>query len=267
LFNQDTFKAALQTQWLGSDFRLAEESESTNTQLKKADSAEVSHGTVLLAMNQTAGRGQYQRAWISEKGANLTFTMAFRPRSADRIALLTLACAYAINTFVVDKGLPSIIKWPNDNLVSGKKIAGILTECIFLGSHIDRILIGIGLNVNQKNFEKGMALEATSLAIEKNEIFSLEHTLAELLSRIEHQYNRWHMKDESLPPDINHSMYCYGDWVKLSVDGEPAKGIYKFMGISRNGELIVLNQELEVHTFLYEQVRITMVIGSLPDSL
>jgi BirA family biotin operon repressor/biotin-[acetyl-CoA-carboxylase] ligase len=267
LFNKDKFKSALQTQWLGSDFRLVEESESTNTQLKEAESDDVSHGTVLLAMHQTSGRGQYQRDWISEKGSNLTFTMAFRPRSADRIALLTLACAYAINNFVEEKGLSPMIKWPNDNLVSGKKVAGILTECIFVGSNIDRILIGIGLNVNQKSFEKGMALEATSMAIETKKEFSLEHTLAELLSRIEHQYTRWHQKDESLPPDINHSMYCYGEWVKLSVDGEPAKGIYKFMGISRNGELVVLNQELEVHTFLYEQVRITSVIGSLPDSL
>lgn len=267
MFNQETFKSALQTQWLGSDFHLVEVSESTNTQLKEAESDDVSHGTVLLAMHQTSGRGQYQRDWISEKGSNLTFTMAFRPRSGDRIALLTLACAFAINNFVEEKGMNPMIKWPNDNLVSGKKVAGILTECIFVGSNIDRILIGIGLNVNQKSFEKGMALEATSMAIETKKEFSLEHTLAELLSRIEHQYTRWHQKDEKLPADINHSMYCYGEWVKLSVDGEPAKGIYKFMGISRNGELVVLNQELEVHTFLYEQVRITSVIGSLPDSL
>jgi BirA family biotin operon repressor/biotin-[acetyl-CoA-carboxylase] ligase len=131
--------------------------DSTNNYTATLISGNVPEGTVVITSEQTAGRGQRGNLWISEVGKNLTCTYLLRPkflRISDQFILnkaIALAAAKAIQQFV-----PSFdvrIKWPNDIFLQNKKVAGILVETSMQGGHIVSCLAGIGINVNQQQFQ------------------------------------------------------------------------------------------------------------------
>lgn len=258
-FDVDFFSSRLETSWLGHEFIHMDEVESTNTYLKNLPGDELVHGTVLHTDHQTGGRGQYDRRWHSGPFKNLTFTIALRPPHADRIPLLTLACAHAISA-VLD-GLseePVLMKWPNDLMAGGKKLGGILTECIFLGNNPDRILIGSGLNIFRNGFD-GMFHE-TAVCLEELHggpgLIRREEVLAGCLNAAEKACLRWQQHDPQLHSTVSKRLIGYGEWVDIIVNGVPAEGRYKFLGINSEGEPIALNEELDVNTFRHGQVRI-----------
>jgi len=256
MFNSDLFKRHLKTEWLGSNFIFREKTDSTNSDLKKIASEDLVHGTVLLADHQQNGRGQYNRLWISEPGLNLTFTMAFRPAETDRLPLLTMTIGWALINFLqCEFRFKGYLKMPNDVLISRKKIAGILTENIFYGSRLDRVLIGVGLNVNQSQFSSELD-QATSIRIENGKSCNREEMLAKLLMEIEAAYSRWTLRDPDFIRDINRSIEGYGDWVRITVNNIPEKEKVKLLGVNESGHLLILTKELEVKKFIHEQVRI-----------
>lgn len=256
-FDVDRFKDQLRSTWVGSEFIYIERIDSTNTWLKKLPSEDLVHGTVVLADQQTRGRGQYEKNWESAACQNLTFTVGLRPPKGERLSMLTLAFALAISKTLREYSDAAVsVKWPNDLLANGKKIGGILTECIFTGSRPDRVLIGIGLNIHQKKFSKNLARQAVSLCDIANRPFRREDILSHLLLEIEHVYHRWHKYDSDLQKEINQTLVGYGEWVQLSIYDEMQSGRYKFIGISDKGELLMLNEELDVNKFSYEQIRI-----------
>jgi len=256
-FDRNTFRSNLNTGWLGADLIYKESVSSTNNFLKTAREDEFNHGSVCVTDHQTKGRGQYKRVWESEKGKNLTFTIAFKPSSGDRLPLLTLCCALGVTRVIDKSGIEQCkIKWPNDLLIAGQKIAGLLTETVFVGQTPERILVGIGLNVNQKRFGEGVGAEATSMANEKGETVSREIVLCDILSEIEHLYTRWHHRDTELCKDVNERLIGFGQWVKISINKEMQDNKYKFLGMNDKAECVMLNEGLNVHTFSYEQIRV-----------
>jgi len=256
-FDIDRYRAGLRTRWLGADFIYKSELPSTNGYLKKLDDSGFDHGTVLLADHQTKGRGQYDRVWVSEKGQNLTFTIAFKPSSGDRLPLLTLCFALGITTTLDRIGIErSMIKWPNDVLIDGKKVGGLLTESVFLGQRPERVLVGIGLNVNQQAFGKDVGKEATSLAKAGGKKLHREDLLCDLLQDFEHLYTRWTRHEKELCKDINNRIFGFGEWVKASMNGTVTDEEYKFLGMNEKAECVMLSKQLDVKTFSYEQIRI-----------
>lgn len=256
-FKTEQYRASLTTSWLGAELIYKPRLPSTNSYLKKLDHSEFSHGTVLITDHQTDGRAQYEKKWFVEKNKNLTFTLGFKPLDSSRLPLLTLSCALAIVQTLKSHNIQGIhIKWPNDVLIGDKKAAGILTECIFIGSKVDRVLIGIGLNVNQKSFDQNIRGIATSLALEAGKNFDREPLLCQILGEIEYYYHRWHRKDTTLSKEINSRMIGFGDWVDVSVNGTLKEEKCKFLGINEKGQCVMLNEDLDVNTFSYEQIRI-----------
>lgn len=256
-FNIQDFQKRLRTSWIGSEILYKESLPSTNSYLKKIPGESISQGTVAITDHQTKGRGQYEKYWEAEPCANLTFTMVFKPKSGGRMSLLTLGCAYAIKkTLQPYVGNPIQIKWPNDLLVNNRKLGGILTECMFLGSDPERVLIGVGLNINQTTFSDSLKNIATSLAIESKSTHSRENILAELLSQMEYTYTRWLKNDPSLQRDISREIIGYGQWVSLSINGAESDKKHKFLGVDEKGCCLMLNDELDVDTFSHEQIRI-----------
>lgn len=258
-FNVDFFKNRLTTSWLGSEFIHFDEVDSTNNSLKAIPSESLVHGTVIHADHQNKGRGQYDHIWHDSAAKNLTFTIAFCPDNADRAMLLTLACAKAVaGVLEAYSERPVHLKWPNDLMISGRKVGGILTECIFLGSKTDRILLGIGINVFEDRFNPDLQKSAISLAeISKDtQTIRRELLLAECLSAIEKAYTRWHKQDPELSTEVSRKLIGYGEWVCFEIEKKPLPGRFKFLGISAKGELIALNEDLDVNTFSYEQIRI-----------
>lgn len=257
MFDNDQFKKHLSTQWLGQSICYFEELESTNSYLKSLTHEQVAHGQLCITDHQTKGRGQYERNWESSAGDNLTFTLAFKPPGASRMHVLALACARAA-VAQIDESLPceAHIKWPNDILVGEKKVAGILTESMFAGNELDRLLVGIGLNVNQQQFSEELKNTATSLCNICQQTINREQFLAQLLSRIEYEYVRWHKQNDALVRSINKKIIGYGSWVQVQVNGHPSSERHKLLGINQKGELTTISKEGDLETFSYEQIRL-----------
>jgi len=256
-FDAEYFKNRLRTSWVGSEFICIKKIHSTNSFLKECPLTEFVHGMVVLAEQQTDGRGQYEKKWESAPYQNLTFTIGFKPPIGTRLALLTLGCAWAVAEALdiyTDKTVK--IKWPNDLLVDGKKIGGLLTESKFCGSKPERVIIGIGLNIFQKKFSKNLAHKAVCLESISNKKISRELILRDCLFNVEKAYHQWHKHDLNLLKSINSRLVGYGEWVRLSVYRELQDEEYKFIGVSDQGELLMLNRQLDVNKFSYEQVRI-----------
>jgi len=241
---------------VGQEFILLEKVDSTNIYSKKIDKP--IPGSIVLAEEQSAGKGQHNKAWVTESGKNLTFSIIFTPTQAERITLLTLACASAIEDVVCKfySNCSFDLKWPNDVICNGKKIAGLLTEVIYNGNKVDRIIIGIGLNINQDNFDGELENIATSIKSFTGKDESREQILCDLLVRIEYNYQRWVNNSIELVREINPKLQGYGDWVTLEVEGASLPEKKKFLGMNELGALQVLNKELGVDTFYYEQIRV-----------
>ena len=264
-FHVDEFKKNSLTEWLGRDFIYLNEVESTNTYLKRLPSDQLGHGTVLLTDNQTAGRGQYEKSWISDPCKNLTFTIALKPEINVSLTLLTLGCASAVSD-VLQKYSPNPlrIKWPNDIFVNDKKLAGILTESVFMGNRIERVLIGIGININQTEIQQLNSYSSCSLTDLSTVKFTKEELLNECLHEIELMYEKWVHSSPVMIKSINSKLIGYGEWVKIQVYNELLPDSFKCLGVNDKGELLMLNEQLDVDKFSYEQVRIVPIKQAVP---
>lgn len=257
MFDIGAYRKALKTHWMGQEILYFEELESTNSRLKQMTGDEISHGMVCLADHQTKGRGQYERNWESSPAQNLTFTLAFKPAQPERLHVLTLTCARAaVELMEKETAKTAQIKWPNDLILGNKKVAGLLTETIFSGNSLDRVLIGVGFNVNQEKFNESLESKATSLRIENGRSFGREQLLADYLGLIEFYYGRWHKNETELLKSINQKIIGYGQWIKLSINGQNRPEKYKLIGVNERGQLALINKESEVETFSYEQIRL-----------
>lgn len=150
-------------------------------------------GAVVLAEEQSAGRGRAGRTWHSERGAGIYVTLLLRPKLAPvQAPLLTMMAGISAHTAVeAVTGLAVDIKWPNDLMIRGKKAGGILTEMHAEPGLVRFVVVGIGLNVNQERFAGDLAGLATSLRQETGKSQSRMELLVRLLREFESDYNRF----------------------------------------------------------------------------
>lgn len=161
---------------------------STNTFLKErlALEPELPSGTVVVAREQTQGRGRREREWLSSANENLTVSILFRTGSTPwKIPSVSMAVAVAVAELLETEGVKASLKWPNDVLVDGKKICGILSEGI-----PDGIIIGIGLNVNMGDAGH-IDQPATSILMETGSRRSIDDVLETLLPILEERLEDW----------------------------------------------------------------------------
>jgi BirA family biotin operon repressor/biotin-[acetyl-CoA-carboxylase] ligase len=147
--------------------------DSTNNSAKAIAGCGALEGTVVFAEEQTSGKGRLGRLWQANPEQNLMFSVVLRPQMApDGINVLPLLAAVAVASAVEDvTGLKVECKWPNDLLVNGRKIAGILIEGSIKQERVEYVVLGIGINVNQTLFSEELQGKATSLQLEtKREI-------------------------------------------------------------------------------------------------
>ncbi len=190
IVNYDEIKKILHTKIVGSRVIYFNSLESTNKTAKEI-AAVNNEGTVVVAEQQTKGRGRLGREWISPNRKGLYFSVILKPDTdPTKVAKLTLLGAAAVNRGLLDMGIQSQIKWPNDIVIKGKKVAGILTEMNCELGTINHIIIGIGINVNQSNEEIPYELRdsATSLLIESNRAINRKELFAAVLNRLDEFY-------------------------------------------------------------------------------
>jgi len=151
------------------------------------------HGTLVIAEEQTAGRGRAGHAWHSEKTNGIYMTLLLRPPvSPQQAPVITLVAGLAVRDAVVEQtGLVPDLRWPNDAMFGRKKFCGILTEMNAEQDQIHFVAVGIGINVNHKEIPDGLQKIATSLRIESGKIHSRVEIVTRLLWHMDSYYNRF----------------------------------------------------------------------------
>jgi BirA family biotin operon repressor/biotin-[acetyl-CoA-carboxylase] ligase len=167
--------------------------DSTNHVAMELGYADEPEGAVVVAEEQTAGRGRAGRSWHSERGTGLYVTLLLRPKlSPVQAPLLTMLAGLSAHTAVLAQtGLSAELKWPNDLLLNGKKLGGILTEMYAEPNAVRFVIVGIGINVGQEKFPGELATTATSLRKETGRLHSRLEVLVKLLSQFDTDYNRF----------------------------------------------------------------------------
>jgi len=185
----------LRTRSLGKDIYHFYSVDSTNAFASRllAHDRKVVDGTVIVAEAQTAGRGRLGRPWHSEPETGLYFSLVLRPKIPPSLApLFTLATAVAMHNAVErNTRLDVDIKWPNDLLVNGRKVCGILAEIQAEMDRVNSLVVGIGLNVNHSSLPADLAERATSLRIASGRMQSRIEILLEFLEEFEALMDRF----------------------------------------------------------------------------
>jgi BirA family biotin operon repressor/biotin-[acetyl-CoA-carboxylase] ligase len=152
---------------LGRPMVLLAETSSTNDVATRAARDGAPHGATWVAEQQTRGRGRRGHAWVSPSGEGLLFSVLVRAACVPaRIPPIALVAGLAVRDAVAAaSGAPVVIKWPNDVLVDGRKVAGVLIEAVTVGARVEAIVIGIGINVHTRSFPDEIATTATSIAL------------------------------------------------------------------------------------------------------
>ena len=180
------------TKIVGRDIRVFEETSSTNDVAEKLARDGVKEGVVVFAESQTKGRGRLGRKWLSPTHKGLWFSVLLRPNfRPQETTQLTVISATALRRAI--KTVCSVtadIKWPNDILIGGKKVCGILTEMSAEMDRVRHVILGIGVDVNQTEFPAELRKLATSLKIEAGEEISRAELAVEILRELDADYAR-----------------------------------------------------------------------------
>lgn len=240
LFDLEKFDLKLGTDTIGRNFIYAHEVSSTNNELLNNPEYYKTHGSVLLAEKQTSGHGRKGRNWDSNESMNLTFSILIsNPKYLKQnINLINYAASLSTATSIENLyQLRTELKWPNDILVNSKKVAGILTESLSQESNISRLVVGIGLNVNQISFQGKFVIPPTSLKKELGHIADREKTLAELLNVFEENLESGLNPHNKILEEWKSRCNMLGERITVHIDETSKQGI--FHDIDEKGFLVL----------------------------
>ncbi|MDB2363703.1 biotin--[acetyl-CoA-carboxylase] ligase [Flavobacteriales bacterium] len=226
---------------------------STNDLMKEMHSeVGLSEGAVVVCENQEKGKGVSGR-WESEDGKNLTFSIFLKPQSlniSDQ-QYLNYIVALSISQFL-DQFVSKVqIKWPNDILIDSRKVAGVLIENAFEGKKIKHSIVGIGLNVNQMDFQ-AFSRKATSIGKELNKEFDLESFLKDFLELFFRNYSRLQYSMEKLKQEYLERLYLKGIKSNFEIDDTKQEGI--IVGLDLHG-LLQVELESGIRSFDLKEIK------------
>ena len=239
IYNETTITDQIHTKWAGKTVHFARETDSTNLWIKRLAKEGASEGTLALAEFQSAGRGRLGRSWEVPEGTSVMMSILLRPKFEPQYApTLTLVMGMAVAKAVKSLGFDVSIKWPNDVVVSHKKICGILTEMGVRDGKIDYAVIGVGINVNIREFPEEMADKATSLYLESGREFDRSQIPGLVMEAFEEYYEKFAATCDlsGLKEEYESILANYNQPVRVLAK-EPYEGVAR--GITDGGELLV----------------------------
>ena len=239
IYNETTITDQIHTKWAGKTVHFAREIDSTNLWIKRLAKEGASEGTLALAEFQSAGRGRLGRSWEVPEGTSVMMSILLRPKFEPQYApTLTLVMGMAVAKAVKNLGFDVSIKWPNDVVVSHKKICGILTEMGVRDGKIDYAVIGVGINVNIKEFPEEMVDKATSLYLESGREFDRSQIPGLVMEAFEKYYEKFAATCDlsGLKEEYESILANYNQPVRVLAK-EPYEGVAR--GITDGGELLV----------------------------
>jgi BirA family biotin operon repressor/biotin-[acetyl-CoA-carboxylase] ligase len=266
----ESIRAGLGTRWMGRGLVFyAPELPSTNAVLKEMARQGAPHGSVAVCHHQTAGRGRMSRSWETPAGEALTFSVLLRPRlRPEEAQLCTLAAAVAVAGMINGRfpGLTARIKWPNDVVIEGRKVCGILSEAGFGADGLDYVVTGVGLNVNQTAFGGELADKAASLlgllrrTDGSAQPLDRAELLRDLLSRFEENMDR--LEDggfAAIRQEYEELSATIGQAVQVIAPAESYTGIAQ--GVDETGALLVERQDGTMERVLCGDVSVRGLMG------
>jgi len=247
---------------IGREVLFFPEVDSTNPQARQYCLKGAKEGAVILAESQSQGRGRLGRQWQSPAGVNIYASIILRPpmRAASAPHIPLLAGVAGAQALARACGLEARLKWPNDILVNGKKVAGILSEMEAEGLQVRFIILGVGINVNwqKKDIPPDLQEIATSLRAEAGREFSRAKVAAEFFEELEGEYVLFLKEGFSsrLREEWNRLSWVNQKWVTITVPGRKFEG--RVLGLDADGALLVIDGQEKIQRFIAGDVSLRL---------
>jgi BirA family biotin operon repressor/biotin-[acetyl-CoA-carboxylase] ligase len=234
----------LKARWLGTQRIDLEACGSTNDEAARMARAGARHGTIIIAERQTSGRGRDGRTWQSPPGG-LYLSAILRPSlPMVDVPPMTLAIGIGVCDAVRSTGAACTLKWPNDLLVDGRKLAGVLVETQSQGNRLESVVVGIGINLDGK-LPEAVAGTAISLAEASGRPIDREAFITQLLADLERWIDRYAgVGLEAIIPAW-HERMAPGLAARATIDGAPLTG--HMAGLDHDGSLLLRDEAGNVH--------------------
>lgn len=236
--------------------------DSTNTEARRLSKAGAEEGLVVTAKEQTAGKGRRGRCWESPAEENLYFSVLLRPvLTPEKAPMLTLVMAYSVAKTLQSEGVCAQIKWPNDLVLSKKKVCGILTEMNLQGGQVEDVIVGVGINVNMTMFSEELKDKATSLCRELGRTLECEKLLISILEEFQKQYQHFlQVQDLSfLQENYNRMLINRNREVLVLEPGNQYQA--EALGINELGELLVRKEDGSIEAVFAGEVSVRGIYG------
>lgn len=262
VMTKEELDSLMKTRWAGRNILYYETTDSTNLRIRQAGDEGAPHGTLAVADRQTAGRGRRGRTWESPAGSSIYMSVLLRPDIApNKASMLTLVMALSVAEGI-QQCIPIIqIKWPNDIIVNGKKLVGILTEMSAQIDYINHVTVGVGINVNMTAFPEEIADIATSLCLECGHAVKRAPLIAAVMERLEENYEIFLETEDLSGLMERYSALLVNRDRDVRIIGEKETYQAHAIGIDRTGELIVRREDGTMEKIYAGEVSVRGVYG------
>ena len=264
MLDENLIKNSLKTSFFGKYLYVFPEIGSTNSYARELVKQGAPEGTVVLADYQSNGKGRLGRHWQSSKGANILMSLILRPKiNIEAIRCITLATSdiliSALEKSIKKEGLAKIkfkVKWPNDIMVDGKKIAGVLCESSVREKAVEYVVVGLGINVNQdiSQLSEDIRSKTTSISAETARHFQRETLIAQLLLKYEQNYI--HFERTNYDQGINNwKKRCDQIGNSYIIKTPVSEELGQVIDIDNNGVLVYQTQEGKIKKLIAGDIK------------
>lgn len=263
IITSDEIKSVLKTGCFGTEIHAYSEVTSTNKLAKEKASQGAQEGTVVIAEAQTAGRGRLGKVWESPYGSGIWMSLILRPPILPQdVSGITLIAGLAICQAIRElTNLQAYIKWPNDVVINGKKVCGILTEISAEMEQVNHVVVGIGINVNIEDIPKVLKKVATSLSIEGEKRYVRKDIIAQVLMCFEGHYKAY-IQEGSLKPILGqYKALCITLQNQVRVINKDGTYEATPVDINETGSLIVDKKDGKRETITSGEVSVRGIYG------
>ncbi len=263
ILTKEELSSMIDTEWAGQTIYYFDQIDSTNIRAKQLGEEGVPHGTLIVAGQQNAGRGRRGRTWESPPGVSIYMSIVLRPEMAPvKAPMLTLVMALsAADSLKECTGLDVQIKWPNDIVLNGKKLAGILTEMSTEMDYINHVVIGVGINVNTGQLPEELEEKATSLRLETGRIIRRSEIIASIMKEFEGNYQLFIETQGLRQMQEKYNSLLINREKEVRILGVKEEYAAYALGINEKGELLVRRDNGEIEAILAGEVSVRGVYG------
>lgn len=263
VYQGEEIRSVLSTEWLGHPLIFLDQVDSTNNEIRRLAEAHASEGTLVVAGEQTAGKGRRGRSWVSPEGNGIWMSFLLRPKFPPECAsMITLVAAMAVADGIREvTNTQTMIKWPNDIVADGKKICGILTEMSSEMESIQYVIVGIGINVGMTDFPEEIRETASSLELITGHHINRPKLIDAVLRGWE-KYYRVFLETQDLKglwQEYNQMLVNRNREVRVLAPKGEYEGVSR--GITHTGELLVELSSGEIRKVMSGEVSVRGIYG------